>query len=394
MRHRFSPSPPQPFYPTFVNSIRHFKPHRRCPASPSRHNTIPSSRLQIAVLKMERPNATELAARNVRARVNLQLKLGRLGDRLKFPRNRDTFYFKPTRVYYPGAPPDLQLGTYFRLCNDVARGGFRVKSNQESIVNSLVWYYGLDEAHSFSSFFKDVRYNVFLMAFVWASGSDATYCPIEAHGFIVAYIEAWMEGLVEYPEQTLNAFTARHKFITMWGKGTFDLIHFNRSQQKKVQAKITEFNKLQIPLDRLPTPANFVNACKQQMLLPEDLQRFGPALAYQWLLAMRTEAETKQEEIDTSFEDQMENVHELGRLWDVPWDTELIQGLLVAVDRALPPSWHPDSQAPRDMTETPWMSGEALAELLKADSNINNQQLAPEPTVDEIASLFTRTHIK
>lgn len=101
-----------------------------------------------------------------------------------------SIYFHPDEVLVPNAPPNLQTFVYFAIYNEIATANFFADKGLPVEINRAIWFYGLDKRHSFSRFFDQIRYNVILMAFVWASDFDLRYCKEGCKRFVKAFLRA------------------------------------------------------------------------------------------------------------------------------------------------------------------------------------------------------------
>jgi hypothetical protein len=124
-------------------------------------------------------------------------------------------YFDENCALVPTVPADLQLAFFFATYNDIAGDKFvALKSALQHIdINRAIWYYGIDMGHSFSRYFEQLRYNIIVIAFVWAGGFDEKCCAKGCKSFVEAYIMAWIESLVYQHDITDNTFSAREDFL-------------------------------------------------------------------------------------------------------------------------------------------------------------------------------------
>jgi hypothetical protein len=119
---------------------------------------------------------------------NFAIKTNRIHNDIIFLPSLQSIYFDPNNALVPNAPPDLQLGVYFAMYNDIAKAKFRANKSLPMEINRAIWYYGLDNGHSFSSFFDQIRYNIILMAFVLASRFDTRYCKEGCEKFVKGFL--------------------------------------------------------------------------------------------------------------------------------------------------------------------------------------------------------------
>jgi hypothetical protein len=135
----------------------------------------------------EHPDITEVKTMHRAAEDNLAIKTFKVHKEVILLPSLHSIYFHPNEAVIPQVPHNLQLTMYFALYNDIAKANFIAGKSLPPIINQMIWFYGLDKAHSFSRFFDQVRYNILLMAFVRASKFDSRYCQEGCKEFVKAF---------------------------------------------------------------------------------------------------------------------------------------------------------------------------------------------------------------
>jgi len=136
----------------------------------------------------EHPDVVEVKALHRDAEEKLATKTYKVNKGIVLLPSLYSIYFHPDEAVVPQAPPFLQLTTFFLLYNDIAKVNFLADKSLPLIVNQAIFFYGLDKGHSFSRFYDQIRFNILLMAFAWASGFDPKYCKEGCEEFVKVFL--------------------------------------------------------------------------------------------------------------------------------------------------------------------------------------------------------------
>lgn len=217
-----------------------------------------------------------------------------------------TIYFDPDRALVPAVPTDLQLIVYFTIYNCIARGNFlALKSSAQHLdISRAIWYYGVDPGHAFAMFSHHIRWNIIIMTFLWSTGFDTQYCKPGCAEFVVQFIKAWIESLVYKYNINHNDFSEREKFIHLWKTCPFDLYIFSRNDEEKMSGRIEFLSKKLNNTKDLPKHEDFVQAVRSGKITPELFERYGPALAFQWVMGKEDKAKVDQKAADEANDNQ------------------------------------------------------------------------------------------
>ena len=91
-----------------------------------------------------------------------------------------TMYFEPDDVTVLMVPDNLQLHRYFALYEKfIAPTNFIVSKNMTSDVMRTMWFYGVNNGHSFSNYSGQIRYNVVIITFLSKTCFDTLMEDIE-----------------------------------------------------------------------------------------------------------------------------------------------------------------------------------------------------------------------
>jgi hypothetical protein len=94
-----------------------------------------------------------------------------------------------------------------------------------------MWYYGLDDQHSFSRHHRVTRHNLVPMAYAMANNFLTNICPPEIRQFVLAFVDALMSDLADTGNLKTPSFKAQEKFLKIWkDEGSFDLLWFSRAK--------------------------------------------------------------------------------------------------------------------------------------------------------------------
>lgn len=136
------------------------------------------------------------------------------------------------------------------------------ESIQPLYLNRIMWHYAIDPAHSFSPYYKQVRWNVIMMAYVLALENYHESYDEDALHLIRGFVSAWIENMLYWDAQDAEEYAARDSFIKIWKNCPYDLMTFNNAQAHRI--------------------SKLINHIIDQCISPEDRQKVGEdvAMAY------------------------------------------------------------------------------------------------------------------
>ncbi|CAI6342561.1 unnamed protein product [Periconia digitata] len=249
-------------------------------------------------------------------------------------------YYKDPHIYVPEIPEDLKLARFFDLYNHISRRNFKAipkKSETEDekedafdfLINRAIFYYGVDNRHSFSSHSSRTRYNIFLMAFVMAYDFDRQYCEPECESFVYAYMEAWLEGLVTHPDPGKHSFQKREEFLSLWANPEsadrdFDLITFSGPMAKNMHLVIKVLYKKKDEIPAFPEESDIIDKCLRGEFTKSELKAYAPRVALRYLITLMKEAKDQLQEINQYHQGVSASAKdEKINLADVQWQSEV-----------------------------------------------------------------------
>jgi len=206
-----------------------------------------------------------------------------------------TMYYQPHAATIPNVPMSLQPAVLFRNWDAIADANgtaLQDATTQHLTVARLIWYYGLDSQHNFARLFASTRYNIMLMAYAWACDFPEELCSpaSSARLFIMGYLTAWIESLMDGPDVAENTFEARNKFIALWRDSEWDMITFRPAQRqvfgkhlKKALAK-PEPKEILHQIEEDPTA--LIERVRSGEISSEDFMDSGPFLVLRWIKGM------------------------------------------------------------------------------------------------------------
>lgn len=170
----------------------------------------------------------------------LAIKLSKIPARV-FPSGRKPtitdIYLRPDSVVNPEIHPNLQLPFIFANYAAFVASGFRArKKEQEMSVTMAIFYWQLDQKRSFSTWHKDVRYNVLLAHIVLQTPNARVYMDAELVRFLEGFIKAWLESARRLPhdmDEARNYWIAR-----CWRTGKYDLVSFGAKQARRMGMEV------------------------------------------------------------------------------------------------------------------------------------------------------------
>ena len=121
-------------------------------------------------------------------------------------------------MHYVHADDGFTNITLLQLCLT----GFDATTTQDINLVRGLWFYALDPEHSFSRYYRMVRYNLVGMAYMWSLDFPADMCGPgdEVRDFVNAFIAAWFDSL----RDTSDDCASQDKFIHMWMQSELDLL--------------------------------------------------------------------------------------------------------------------------------------------------------------------------
>ncbi|KAF2439472.1 hypothetical protein P171DRAFT_490173 [Karstenula rhodostoma CBS 690.94] len=135
-------------------------------------------------------------------------------------------------VLYPvNIPPKYSLKGVLKHFSDIEADGFKPrKLLDHHHVVGYVWYWQLDQNHSFSRKHIQVLANVIVASIVGAGDADK-----KTHEWADRFVRAFMA----YNNRNPDTSETEH-FLGMWWRSNWDLIKFGRAKLELIKAKIRE----------------------------------------------------------------------------------------------------------------------------------------------------------
>lgn len=284
-------------------------------------------------------------------------------------------YFRQHTLLQNHVPPDLQLPVLFENWNVIAAHGAVAKQDareQDITITRLIWHYGLGNYYCFTRYRRDIRYNIMLMAYAWIMEFDHSICDPAVAEFVIGFVEAWLELMLDGPDPSANEFTARDKFINLWRASNFDLIRFTQYQLKKINSLVRSIRDRPVPrkiladLDR--ETEDFMSRRREGKISREEFARYGPTLVFKWTLKMAERgdrfagASGKMAALKAQMQEAADQSRINRTLSTVPWESDVVGRLLMANEEVSKAS-KPTSQRPG------WMQMDKVFEILEGDED-------------------------
>jgi hypothetical protein len=221
----------------------------------------------------------QLVVLDAKARHYLDLKTSMIPARAMRKPKITTFYdANAYAIYVDGIPADCKLEYILDSYDNLKAWNYRISIGQSFNLSRFIWYWQIDDTHSFSHKHKVVRYNIVTMSLVCGAEDNIRYCDGTALDFAWAFLRAWINTLVKHDD-----FNEQEKFLQLWRSSGLDLMHFGRTQQQLMKHRLLALKEMALPI--LPFKMDeFLNANRKELDL-DVVKKFGPAIALRWCLA-------------------------------------------------------------------------------------------------------------
>jgi len=254
-----------------------------------------------------------------RARANYDMVTRYIGGKLIAMPDILTMYYQPHAATISNVPMSLQPAVLFRNWDAIADSNgtaLQDAATQHLTVAQLIWYYGLDRQHNLARYFNDTRNNIMLMAYAWACNFPEELCPpaSSAKLFIIGYLTAWMESMMDGADAAENTFEARNSFIALWRDSEWDMMTFKPAQRqafskhlKKALAKPEPKGILrQIEDD----PTALLERVRAGEISRDEFMAFGPLLVLRWTKGMNDIGDWHAEDTNWELKQQQRAIQE------------------------------------------------------------------------------------
>ncbi|KAI8930903.1 hypothetical protein NX059_011918 [Plenodomus lindquistii] len=334
---------------------------------------------------------TQLAELDRKAREHYQIKLALPGDKVMYRPSLETIYFNQADTFLSHIPENLPLEILLSRYNDLAAHNFAAIQDsevQDDQLTSLIWHYGLDEQHSFNRYFASTRYNIIMMAYVWACKFDTQYCDPGAKKMIGAFMKAWLSTL-EAINENRNDFTAQENFIQIWKDSEYDLITFTDAQIRVIRRLLGELKERSLPSHVsekvFENAEKMLHVRREGRISEEDWEKYGAKIVMLWTLTLKTsgdrqvavlDAKRTQTESTNTLQAKMmaeqaaRRVKARGEsgnvLAQVPWDDSLLVALLEPIDDSARDPKKLARKGAKMHQRAPWMEASDFIKLLKS----------------------------
>jgi hypothetical protein len=110
-----------------------------------------------------------------------------------------------------------------------------------------------------------------------------------------------MESLTYEHDPAGNNFARREAFIRLWCTSHFDLHFFSAARGRDMAKVIKHFDHiLKEKGDKIPQHDNFIQAVRKGMIEGDIFEKYGPAMALQWVVRMEDVARVRQKQTDAA----------------------------------------------------------------------------------------------
>ncbi|KAI4638362.1 hypothetical protein J4E93_010162 [Alternaria ventricosa] len=196
----------------------------------------------------------------------------------RLPTLRD-IYENPDSLIVPTIPPNLQLDFVFANYNDFAAANFLARKNDQDIkVCMATWHWQISQTQSFSSWHKEVRFNVLLAHIVLNTPNARKFLAEKLIVFLEQFVGAWLETAmhIEYDgKEKRDYWIAR-----LWRTSQYDLVHWGKQARGRMGAAVKALEAC-VPPQEYATD-DFWSVARQMPV--EEYQKHGSAWAMQFII--------------------------------------------------------------------------------------------------------------
>jgi hypothetical protein len=182
-----------------------------------------------------------------------------------FPNGRkptitDIYTANESAICIPSIPPELQLPFVLTHYDKLA-----------------LWYWGMDQTHSFSRKHRQMRYNILMACIVRTSPDLSARLPSSALDFVDALINAWIWSVSQQDD-----FEAQAHFLGLWTNGPWDVMLIGRKDRARMEVAARAMSQFVPKLDPLGGDIEYWEGLRYTS--PWKLRTFGPAWAIRYIV--------------------------------------------------------------------------------------------------------------
>jgi hypothetical protein len=200
-----------------------------------------------------------------------------------FPNGRkptitDIYTANESAICIPSIPPELQLPSVLTHYDKLAAAKFTVDASQGATpINLALWYWGMDQTHSFSRKHRQMRYNIVMACIVRTSPDLSAHLPSSALDFADALINAWIWSVSQQDD-----FEAQAHFLGLWADGPWDVMLIGRKDRARMEVAARAMSQFVPKLDPLGGDIEYWEGLRYTS--PWKLSTFGPAWAIRYIV--------------------------------------------------------------------------------------------------------------
>lgn len=224
----------------------------------------------------------ELIALHTKAMAQLDHKLSRIPARVfhsdRKPTITDIYAANAETIAVPSIPPTLQLDFIFENYSRFAAADFKASNAKGTDdVNLAIWYWQMDQDHSFSRKHRQMRYNILMACIMCVIPEPERHIDASALEFCTAFLDAWLWTVTRQDEFEMQA-----QFLSLWANGPYELMHLGSKQRGAFENAMKALEQY-VP-NVLPDEDAFWEDLK---ITPKAvLKKFGVAWAMRHILKM------------------------------------------------------------------------------------------------------------
>ncbi|KAH4113365.1 hypothetical protein HBI65_195790 [Parastagonospora nodorum] len=189
--------------------------------------------------------------------------------------------------HIPNFPPCYQLDFVLGNYHLFVAADFKVRNKEGDMNVSLaIWFWQMDEKHSFSRKHKQVRYNILMACILAVSTEPLNYVTEDALEFSSALLDAWLWTVTRQDDTEKPEI-----FLKLWVNGPYDLMLFGKKARLAMGRAVKNLERF-VPDPKYAPPSEVPLWEGLKYVPPKFVQTFGPAWAIQHIVAVEKSGET------------------------------------------------------------------------------------------------------
>ncbi|KAH3970465.1 hypothetical protein HBI56_131080 [Parastagonospora nodorum] len=193
----------------------------------------------------------------------------------------DIYQNNVAAFHIPNFPPCYQLDFVLGNYHLFVAADFKVRKKEGDMNVSLaIWFWQMDQYHSFSRRHLQVRLNILMACIIGLSTEPHRYVTEDALEFSTALLDAWLWTVTRQDD-----YEKQEIFLTQWVNGPYDLMRFGKKARLEMCRAVKNLEKY-VPDPQYAPPDNVPIWEGVKYVSPKFVKTFGPAWAIQHIVAV------------------------------------------------------------------------------------------------------------